>query len=271
MEWTTKMEGGGTLYLRDDGTYMYLEANLSGEKTGQFRVILQGLHGDQLLGTMSPREEGGLRLSRMIPRSTLGQWGCLPITKVLCQEIFTPSEPILGENLLFQMEEGDSLPKMEQAEEMASTEVATSTETLPEKEEDTLWEAVEREENTADFFQDKGDFEGNPEGNFEGNEAETPTVFVEVSRETESQLQPAIHPEYWMADKNLAKSLGKNEKVFEKMAGNSPDQGRILAIPYGKEKPFPMTSIFCFGRLQWLQGKAFVTFFFDGQGQPKFW
>lgn len=285
MEWTTKMEGGGTLYLRDDGTYMYLEANRSGEQGAHFRVILQGLHGDQLLGTMSPREEGGLRLSRMIPRSTLGQWGCLPITKVLCQEIFTGSEPFSGENLLFQLEEEE----IEQGEVAAPKEEISPliSPLLPDEitpktqKNDTIWKEVSSllEEEDLGKIEEKPQKTTEKSGEKPSATGESPLfepVFLEVEEvfSTEPELQQVTHPERWMADKKLAQNLlgymRKGEKIYEKVANKNLQQGRILAIPYGKEKPFPLTSIFCLARLQQFDEKPYVTFFFDGQGRPNF-
>lgn len=45
---------------------------------------------------------------------------------------------------------------------------------------------------------------------------------------------------------------------------------RYLALPYGKGKPFPLTTLFCFARLRSIGGDAYVVYAFDGQDRPVF-
>lgn len=45
---------------------------------------------------------------------------------------------------------------------------------------------------------------------------------------------------------------------------------RYLALPYDKEKPFPLTTLFCFARLRRTGEGTYVVYAFDGQDRPVF-
>lgn len=45
---------------------------------------------------------------------------------------------------------------------------------------------------------------------------------------------------------------------------------RLIALPYDKEKHFPVTTLFCFARLQEIGGKIYVVYAFDTQESPVF-
>lgn len=45
-------------------------------------------------------------------------------------------------------------------------------------------------------------------------------------------------------------------------------EGFLLAALFDPERPFPMTPIFCFGRLQRVEGRDHVVFLFDNEGKP---
>lgn len=45
---------------------------------------------------------------------------------------------------------------------------------------------------------------------------------------------------------------------------------RYLALPYDKRKPFPLTTLFCFARLQKIGAAGYVVYAFDGQDRPVF-
>lgn len=43
-----------------------------------------------------------------------------------------------------------------------------------------------------------------------------------------------------------------------------------LAIPYAKDRPFPVPRLFCFGRLSTLKGQAYILYRFSPAGWPLF-
>lgn len=46
--------------------------------------------------------------------------------------------------------------------------------------------------------------------------------------------------------------------------------GRLLALPWDKGKPFPLTALFCFARLRSIGGAPYVVYAFDGEERPVF-
>lgn len=50
----------------------------------------------------------------------------------------------------------------------------------------------------------------------------------------------------------------------------SEEQRRHLALPYDPKKPFPLTAMFCFARLEWIRGRAYLVFSFDREEWPCF-
>lgn len=45
---------------------------------------------------------------------------------------------------------------------------------------------------------------------------------------------------------------------------------RYVALPYDKEKDFPLTTLFCFARIQCIGGKAYAVYAFDKRESPVF-
>lgn len=45
---------------------------------------------------------------------------------------------------------------------------------------------------------------------------------------------------------------------------------RHLALPYDREKPFPLTTLFCFARLRRIGGADYAVYAFDGEDRPVF-
>ena len=74
-----RMEGGGTLSLREDGPRVRLEAVRPDDGRGLYKAWVRGPGGSFLLGTLLP-EKGSLRLVRTVSRSSLEQAGCWPVT-----------------------------------------------------------------------------------------------------------------------------------------------------------------------------------------------
>ena len=81
-----RMEGGGTLLLREDGPRIRFEAVRPDDGQGLYKAWVLGEEGELLLGTLIP-EGDGLRLTRTVSRSALERAGCWPVTggrAVLC-------------------------------------------------------------------------------------------------------------------------------------------------------------------------------------------
>ena len=49
------------------------------------------------------------------------------------------------------------------------------------------------------------------------------------------------------------------------------EQKRFLAIPYAPQKPFPLVSLFCFARVQYIRDQKYVVFAFNKEEWPVFW
>lgn len=125
------MEGGGTLFFRDDGGYVYFEGRKTDFSDGLYKIMILGLQGKKDLGTMLP-VDGGLKLTRMVSRQTLAQWGCLPVLQVICEKVYGFSG---GKTT----EIGKNSSKLE--EESVKLEKAAEWVYLEEEQED--WVAVE--------------------------------------------------------------------------------------------------------------------------------
>lgn len=48
------------------------------------------------------------------------------------------------------------------------------------------------------------------------------------------------------------------------------EQGRYLALPWDVRRPFFMTGLFCFARMQRIQGRDYAVFAFDREENPVF-
>lgn len=72
------LAGGGTLRVREEDLWVYLEAVRPDDGRGLYKVWCTGPEGKFLLGTLVP-QEGGLRLERRVARKTLQQAGAWPL------------------------------------------------------------------------------------------------------------------------------------------------------------------------------------------------
>ncbi len=45
---------------------------------------------------------------------------------------------------------------------------------------------------------------------------------------------------------------------------------RLLALPYRREDPFPLTTLFCFAHIRSIEGRTYAVFAFDGADRPVF-
>lgn len=257
MEWTTKMEGGGTLYLRDDGHYMYLEANRPGDHSGLYKVILQGMQGGQVLGTMEPHENG-LRLSRMVTRGTMGQWGCLPLTKVICQVSypFPPMEesPLTKEDVFspdFSVEMDVISPEEEKKEEVSFLPAEVDQEEIGQGK--TLashplsqWEEVEVRAAAEPISEQKEEI-----------------LWTEVATGGKEGFFPCSGGQ-GVADRLLEEGISAYVGVLRK----EEKGGFSLAIPFSLDKEFPLTPLFCLAVRKEVEGKDYLLFSFGSQGRP---
>ena len=72
------LAGGGTLRVREEDLWVYLEAVRPDDGRGLYKVWCTGPEGEFLLGTLVP-QGGGLRLERRVARKTLQQAGAWPL------------------------------------------------------------------------------------------------------------------------------------------------------------------------------------------------
>lgn len=246
MEWTTKMEGGGSLYLRDDGHYLYLEANRP-QEPGIYKVILQGMGGGQVLGTMEPKENG-LKLCRMVSRSTISQWGCLPLTKVICQRSYPPppleERPLMGEDVLSSALLEENQPSM-----------AEKNHIPPEEE--------------IDFYEPELDAgQGEISQEVETAEIEAlsstkePIIWTEVPEHPD--FFPCSRPEKGISVASLAEGIRGWPGVLRQERAD----GFALAVPYFADKAFPLTPLFCLAKWEVLLGRDYLIFGFSQEGRP---
>lgn len=273
MEWTTNMEGGGTLFFRDEGAYLYFEANRVDDGKGLYKVLIQGMSGVQVLGTMSPCETG-LKLSRMVSRSTLGQWGCLPVTKAICQQSYVFedgkqfNQPIQREKVEEQdieFEEKIERKKEENIEKNIEENIEEKTELfLPfleeqEAEGDIIWEPLPQEVGTEDFL---GEIEAKEE--CENLSSDNDALWLPV--EEEDVFLPCLHPEQGIFDFGLKEKFSRCTGVLRE----ETVKGFSLAVPYSPHKEFTLTTLFCFGAFKRIRQKKYVVFGFSKEGKPCF-
>lgn len=89
------LEGGGTLRVREEGPWVYLEAMCPDDGRGLYKVWCLGAGGEFLLGTLVP-QENRLRLERRVSKQTLQQAGAWPLTggKTVMVYSFTVKETL---------------------------------------------------------------------------------------------------------------------------------------------------------------------------------
>lgn len=80
MEWRQlRLNGGGTLRFREEGTLIRFEAFDADDGRGLYKIYVCGAQGKMLLGTVCPGQSGP-ELVRRISRNQLERCGCWPIT-----------------------------------------------------------------------------------------------------------------------------------------------------------------------------------------------
>lgn len=73
------LEGGGTLRVREEAPWVYLEAVRPEDGRGLYKVWCLGAGGEFLLGTLVP-QDNRLRLERRVAKRTLQEAGAWPLT-----------------------------------------------------------------------------------------------------------------------------------------------------------------------------------------------
>lgn len=90
------------------------------------------------------------------------------------------------------------------------------------------------------------------------------------------ELRPAAPPkkqEHWQSAADpaalfqtpwLRKALSSQQGVLTCRRGEQ----RFLALPFSREKPFPLPSLFCFASIRTIGAAAYAVFAFDGKEWP---
>lgn len=84
--------------------------------------------------------------------------------------------------------------------------------------------------------------------------------------EPEACWEPAPIPEQLFRAPWLRQRLRGIQGALVRRAGAA----RYLALPYNREKPFPLTTLFCFARLRRIGGADYAVFAFDEEERPIF-
>ena len=78
--------------------------------------------------------------------------------------------------------------------------------------------------------------------------------------------EPAPAPDRLFRVPWLRQRLGGVQGVLTQTEGGV----RFVAIPYDREREFPLTTLFCFARVRTINGGAYVVYALDAQGMPLF-
>lgn len=89
------------------------------------------------------------------------------------------------------------------------------------------------------------------------------------------QKEHATAPQEWTKEENPGRYLG--ERILRDAAVGMravimrrEEDGFALAVPWTSEHPFPLTPIFCFARIEEINGARYAVFHFSGCGCPVF-
>lgn len=285
MDWQTEMVGGGTVFIRDDGSYLYFQAQKNDGIKGIYKIRIQGMHGTQVLGTMLPDGEG-LSLSRMISRGTLEQWGCLPVVRIFCEKSYG-FQPAISkykndnqaekvESLIsFSLEENRELDQIiEGLEEKNKTEqvLETSVTTQPKEESrhvrqvenNAFYEPVRNEDavltqgNGLNMLRSSEEEKGERQV---GKDIEVEWIPVEEEKEG---FQSVDAPERGIYEREIKKEIQHKKGVLR----DENKDGFSLAIPYFCEKEFPCIPYFCLAEHSEICKKSYIIYHFNSNGKP---
>ena len=82
----------------------------------------------------------------------------------------------------------------------------------------------------------------------------------------EEDWAPAAAPDQLFRAPWLRQRLKGARGALTRQAGNL----RYLALPYDRERPFPLTTLFCFAHLRRIGEAAYIVYAFDGEERPVF-
>ncbi|MFI3251298.1 MAG: hypothetical protein R3Y07_10135 [Eubacteriales bacterium] len=234
------LEGGGSLSIKDQGAYYYIEAIRPNDGKGLYRAVVHGLTGSQALGTLTPEGEM-IRLARMIPRTTLERWSCFPITGGECQCFF-----VFGEQ-----PQREPPPK-----EPEPLPFRTFIKEFPPR---SSHENICHEERSPE-----------PQPRFE----ESPTIEEERSPlECEPTDPTEPPPQDWRFCHNPAelvagRTLGEGFEKISPVLYRKRRKGFSLAVPIRCEEEFTLTPLLCLGNTFEREGESYIAFCFDSNGKP---
>ena len=93
---------------------------------------------------------------------------------------------------------------------------------------------------------------------------ELKTAVLRPAEEREKEWAPVECPEKWFRNPWLRSQIRQNKGV---LAVRYRD-GCELAIPYDLHRPFPLTQLFCFAGVQYIENKCYVIYRFDKRELP---
>lgn len=250
MEWTRNMDGGGTLYFRDDGGYLYFEARRSDDGDGLYQVLISGGLGSRVLGTMVPCE-GGLKLCRMVSRSAADGWGCFPVREVVCERYFVFATEGSGSGCEKKSCDVDFVSGNESGDQGENLLENQFGEGDPMKEK--RW-AQEGEET---YFQDAVAVV---------DEEVWLEVVEGVGAENHEDDKKEVDFTAWICDSGLKKVFGDCVGVVRKEYSD----GFVLGMPFSVGVEFPVVSGFCFGEYREMNGAGYLFFSFSSEGNLVF-
>lgn len=290
MDWQTEMVGGGTVFIRDDGSYLYFQAQKKDEIKGIYKIRIQGMHGSQVLGTMLPDSEG-LALSRMISRGTLEQWGCLPVVRVFCEKSYG-FQPLLNKyktdnqfekvDYLFslsrdkksemnQIVDGvEEIKKIEQVEETGvRTQSLEEVENMQQGSNKESFEPVSDENAVSTQGNGLDMLIKNEEKQNEMNEGnhrkkqDNAVEWIPIEEEN-GGFQRVDAPERGIYEREIKKEIQDKNGVLR----DENKDGFSLAIPYFREKEFPCIPYFCLAEYSEICEKSYIIYHFNANGKP---
>lgn len=98
---------------------------------------------------------------------------------------------------------------------------------------------------------------------------------VDLAFSAKGAEQAERYPEGWIGEPDPARLMGDAllARTASHMAGALLQRtvcGFYLAVPWSKQRPFPLSPVFCFAHIKRLDGRNYAVFAFNGEGQPIF-
>lgn len=89
---------------------------------------------------------------------------------------------------------------------------------------------------------------------------------VRLAFNEEAEWEQVLEPDRQICDPWLRKQIGGRRDVLMRFDA----EHTYLAVPYDKEKPFPMLPLFCFAVIRVIQKQSYAVFAFDKKHRPVF-